>query len=250
MGRLDHRTVLLTGGAGEIGSAIAAVMAREGANLVVSDIDVEGAARVVAGLPSPAVAAELDVRCEHDWRRVVERTVREFGGLDVLVNNAGLANTTMAQNPLEFDLDDWRRIQAINVEGTILGCRQAIAAMAERGGSIVNISSIAALRPTPHLYAYGAAKAAVMQLSKSVAQFCAERGYAIRCNTVHPGLIDTAMFRGAFTPEVTRERVAAVPLRRTGTVADIANAVLYLACEDSAYVTGATLVVDGGVTMR
>jgi NAD(P)-dependent dehydrogenase (short-subunit alcohol dehydrogenase family) len=248
--RFEGKTVLLTGGAGEIGSAIARVLADEGASLVVADIDVGAAQELATTLPGRAVAAELDVTCDYDWRRIVARIIEQFDGLHVLVNNAGLATLKASQNPVEFDLDEWRRIMAVNVEGTVLGCRHAIPAMAESGGgSIVNVSSIAALRPTPQLYAYGAAKAAVAQLSKSVAQYCADRGHAIRCNSVHPGLIDTAMFHGAFTPGKANQRIAAVPLRRLGNVDEVARAVAYLASDDSSYVTGAQLVVDGGVTM-
>jgi 3(or 17)beta-hydroxysteroid dehydrogenase len=194
----------------------------------------------------------LDVTDESGWKRVVDDVVRMHGALHILVNSAGVAvwgdieRTTLAE---------WRFVNAVNAEGTFLGCRAAIGAMKATGGSIVNISSVAGLVADADAPAYCASKGAVRLLTKSVAIHTARAGYGIRCNSVHPSFIDTpmvdAVVDGAKDPGKMRTSVEkAAPLGRIGAVEDVAYAVLYLASDESSFVTGSEVVVDGGLTAR
>jgi 3(or 17)beta-hydroxysteroid dehydrogenase len=187
---------------------------------------------------------------------VVLEVGKRFGRLDILVNNAGILGPMDAVNPETTRLSDWRKVFAINVDGVFLGCRAAIPAMKRNGsGSIVNISSIAGLRATPYATAYGASKAAVRQLTKSVAQHCA--AFHIRCNSVHPGDVRTplwdrqaeevARLRGVSVEDFIEENRLDSPMGEFITPEDIAAAVAYLASDDARHVTGTALLVDGGI---
>lgn len=250
MTRLAGKVALVTGGGSGIGAATVRRFRSEGASVVVADIDV-GAAEAVAAEPGPAAMARpLDVRDEASWLALIASIERRFGALHVLVNNAGIVGPMEGQTPEDLSLDEWRRIAAVDAEGVFLGCKSAIPAIARSGGgAIVNISSIAALRPTPGLIGYGAAKASVRQLTQSVALHCARRKLGIRCNSVHPGIVRTAMFEAAFDAEERARRTAEVPLGRLGEPDEIADAVLFLSSDEARYITGAKLVVDGGIVM-
>jgi 3(or 17)beta-hydroxysteroid dehydrogenase len=255
MQRLPEKIALVTGGASGLGKAIAQRLAAEGARVVISDVDrVAGAATAAGG---NLVFLEHDVCDEKRWIQVVEEVRERLGRLDILVNNAGILGPMNAISPVDTPLDVWRRIFAVNVEGVFLGCRTAIPAMsAAGGGSIVNISSIAGLRATPYATAYGASKAAVRQLTKSVAQHCAEKKLNIRCNSVHPGDVRTplwdkgaqelAQVRGIPLEEVIEDGRTDSPMGEFTLPEDIAAAVAFLASDEARHITGTKLIVDGG----
>jgi len=256
MDRVAGKTIVVTGGASGIGRACASRLATEGAWVRIVDQTADAGAVAAQALGPSVSFSQLDVRDEEAWARLLRDIAAERGGLDALVNAAGIFMRGSDHNPETTTLEDWRAIHAVNMEGVFLGCKHAIPAMRESGGgSIVNISSVAGLRASAHSAAYGASKAGVWQFSKSVAHHCARRGYGIRCNSIHPGSIDTpmgqhAMMGVAATLEEGRERYRqGIPLKAIGEPDDIAYAVVYLASDESKYVTGQGLTVDGGVMM-
>jgi NAD(P)-dependent dehydrogenase (short-subunit alcohol dehydrogenase family) len=255
---LKGRVALVTGAAQGIGAAIATALAEAGAKVVIGDLaDGQEAAASIGG-----AYTRLDVTSEADWPAAVAFAKSTFGGLDILVNNAGI----FWVRPLAMQsLADFRKMQQVNVEGVFLGLKHCIPAIAERskqwkgGGSIINVSSVAGLVGSPNLIAYNASKGAVRLMSKSAALECAEQGLNIRVNSVHPGIIDTAMMRGMVdqlvaigaekTEEAARARFARRhPLNRVGQATDIANAVVFLAGDASGFMTGSEVVIDGGMT--
>jgi NAD(P)-dependent dehydrogenase (short-subunit alcohol dehydrogenase family) len=250
-GRVQDKVALVTGGASGIGLATAHLMAREGARVVIADIDRKAADRAAAALGPAASVQPLDVTREDDWVAATDAIVREHGRLDILVNNAGVV---LLKDVEATTLDEWRALMAVNLDGVFLGCQHAIRVMKKRGGgAIVNISSIAGLIGHVSLAAYCASKGGVRLLTKSVALHCARQGYNIRCNSVHPSFADTpmldAMVAIARDPEKMRAScIAAAPLGRLAQPDEIAQTVLFLASEESAFTTGAELVVDGGMT--
>lgn len=253
--RVAGKIALVTGAASGIGRAIARTLAEQGATVMIADIEENAALAVVAEIGEDGGRAEvvgLDVTDEDQWAAALQGVAERHGQLDVLVNNAGTATGDASIEDLT--LDAWRRIQAVNAEGVMLGCKHGVRVMKQTGGgSIVNISSIAGIVGAPHLSAYCASKGAVRILTKSVALHCARKGYGIRCNSVHPSYTDTPMVDRMVAQRDDPERMraalaAASPLGRLGSPADVAGAVLYLASDDSAFVTGSELVVDGGVT--
>jgi 3(or 17)beta-hydroxysteroid dehydrogenase len=247
--RLEGKAALITGAASGIGRAVAKLFLEEGARIAVSDLNVSGLADFAA---AGALTLEQDVVDEARWREVADATVERFGRLDVLVNNAGIA---IVGNIERATLADLRKTLAVNVEGVFFGCREAVRVMKGLGGSIVNLSSVAGIVGDANSAAYCASKGAVRSLTKSVALHCARAGYEIRCNSVHPAFTQTAMVEGLLTtardPERLREGLRrAIPLGRFGEPEDIAAAVLYLASDESAFVTGAEMVLDGGLTAQ
>ena len=249
-GRLEGKVALITGAASGIGRACAEMFGAEGAELALTDINLAGLADFAQ---QGRVTLEQDVTDEARWREVVDAVVAKFGRVDVLVNNAGIATIG---NIEKTTLADWRRTQAVNAESVFLGCREAVRAMkAGAGGSIVNISSVAGIIGDANSVAYCASKAAVRLTTKSVALHCAARGYPIRCNSVHPSFTQTSMVEGfiatARDPARLREGLArAIPVGRFGKASEIAAAALYLAGDESAFTTGAEMVVDGGLTAQ
>jgi NAD(P)-dependent dehydrogenase (short-subunit alcohol dehydrogenase family) len=254
--RLKDRIVLVTGAARGIGEAVSRLCAREGARIVVTDIAAAGGEAVVAGLETRAIYRRLDVRRESDWESVVTEVLETFGHLDVLVNNAGVTgfeNGPVPHDPEHATLDDWHAVHATNLDGVFLGCKHGIRAMRRTGGgSIVNISSRSGLVGIPAAAAYASSKAAVRNHTKTVALYCAEQGLGVRCNAVFPAAILTPMWepmlgegpdRGERMRAITRD----VPLDRFGTADEVAQAVLWLASDESTYTTGAELVLDGGL---
>lgn len=250
--RLPDQVVLVTGGTAGIGLEVARRAIEEGAQVVITGRDALRGQRAVQQLGGRATYMAQDVTAEEGWTEVVDAVVRAFGRLTVLVNNAGWADSGNPQDPEELSYRDWREIMTTNLDSVFLGCRAAIPAMRETGGSIVNMSSTAGLMSTPSFVAYGAAKAAVAQFTKSIAVYCARRRYGIRCNSVHPALVDTELadqilrlFGGG---EAARDGyLARVPMGELGTPRDVAEAVVYLASDESRYVTGAQLTVTGGL---
>jgi cyclopentanol dehydrogenase len=248
MGRLDGKVALISGGARGQGAAEAETFAREGARVVFGDVrDDEGrkveAAIRAAGLDATYV--HLDVTSEADWQRAVQTAVERHGRLDILINNAA---NTIARVPIEErTAAEWDQVMAVNAKGVFLGTKHAIPAMRRSGGgSIVNISSVAGIGQSLHQEpAYAASKGAIRIFTKVTAsQHAKDR---IRCNSVHPGPVDTEMFHRAFADrEAMQRRLDRVPLRRMGTVAEVVSAVLYLASDEASYITGSELVIDGG----
>lgn len=255
MGRLQKQTALITGAATGIGFATSRRFIEEGAEVVMTDINPENGEKAAKELGPSATFLPQDVRSQEDWERVFTHITEKFKKLDILVNNAGILATTNRQTIEDTDLDQWRAVQAVNVEGVFLGCQAAVRHMKETGGgSIVNLSSVAALIGTAHLAAYGASKAAVRQLTKSVAIHCAHRGYRIRCNSVHPDPVKTGMgdeLMAMYGGDVKQGWQAVpdrVPLGEVTVPIDIANSILFLASNEARHITGAELVVDGGMT--
>ncbi len=248
MNRLKDKVALISGGARGQGAAEARLFAAEGAKVVIGDVLDAEAARTAQEInagtgATAALAVHLDVTRTADWRAAVDRCRRDFGGLDVLVNNAGVFNTTGLEDTTE---ELWDTVVNINQKGVWLGMKFAVPAMRERGGgSIINISSVAGLTGSTGSTAYHGAKGAVRLLTKAAAvQYGPEK---IRVNSVHPGIIATQMID--IIPKAQRERfTGVVPLRREGTAEDVARVVLFLASDDASYVTGSELVVDGGLT--
>ena len=255
--RLKGKVALITGAAaavpGELmgfGGATADLFVREGASVVISDIDDalgERAAEAMRRGGADVHYARLDVTSAGDWESVVEAVMSRHGRLDVLVNNAGTVVSTRIETLSE---DQWDMELAVHAKGVFLGTRCAIPAMrAGGGGSIVNVSSVMGIVGSPTSPAYSAAKGAVRLFTKTTAlQYAREN---IRVNSVHPGYADTPMTVEEFSdPEVRGKLIAQTPMRRLGTAADIAWGILYLASEESAFVTGSELVIDGGMTAR
>jgi len=257
MTKLDGRVALVTGGARGLGAAAARALAEAGAKVVVSDIsDGNDTAASIGG-----AYVKHDVTSEADWTNAIDFPTKTFGGLDILVNNAGI----FWVRPIAMTtLEAFRQMQQVNVEGVFLGLKHAIPAIAKRaqtwdgGGSIINISSVAGLVGAANLISYNASKGAVRLMTKSAALECADQKLKIRVNSVHPGMIDTDMMRGAASllakvagtdEETERARMAKRhPLGRVGRDTDVANAVLFLAGDSSAFMTGSEVVVDGGMT--
>jgi cyclopentanol dehydrogenase len=248
MGKLDGKVALISGGARGQGAAEAQTFAREGAKVVFGDIrDAEGkkVEEAIRAEGGDAVYIHLDVANEADWKNAVKLTTDRYGKLDILINNAGIVITRV---PIEErTVEEWDRVMAINARGVFLGTKHAIPAMRRAGGgSIVNISSVAGIGQSLHQEpAYAASKGAVRIFTKVTASQHAKD--QIRCNSVHPGPIDTDMIHSAISdPEALKRRLERVPMRRLGTVDEVVTAVLYLASDESSYVTGSELVIDGG----
>jgi cyclopentanol dehydrogenase len=248
MGKLDGKVALISGGGRGQGAAEAARFTEEGAKVVFGDVrDAEGkkVEEAIRAAGGDAVYVHLDVASEADWRAAVETTTSRYGKLDILINNAAIV---IPRVPIEErSVEDWDRVMAVNARGVFLGTKHAIPAMRRAGGgSIVNISSVAGIGQSLHQEpAYAASKGAVRIFTKVTAsQHAVDK---IRCNSVHPGPIDTEMLHSAMTDRTALERrLRRVPLGRMGTVNEVVSAVLYLASDDSSYVTGSELVVDGG----
>ncbi|WP_395646929.1 glucose 1-dehydrogenase [Terricaulis sp.] len=255
MKRVAGKVALVTGGGLGLGRAACLMLAREGAQVAVTDVK-EDEGRAVAeeiiGAGGEAIFLRHDVSKEEEWDNVVATTVKRFGGLDILVNNAGVA---LSANVEDTTLEQWRWLMAINLDGVFLGTKAAIARMKRKGGSIINLSSIEGIIGDPNLAAYNASKGGVRLFTKSAALHCAKAGYGIRVNSIHPGYIWTPMVKAFLAaqpdPDAAAVAVAAMhPVGHLGDPDDIANAVLYLASDESKFVTGAELVVDGGYTAQ
>lgn len=257
MRRLENRIAVVTGGAAGIGLACALRLQSEGATVIVTDLAVERGEAVAARYGLTFVAQ--DVGSETDWKELGNRIAADHGHLDILVNNAAYVGKSEFSAPDNTAIEDMRKVFEVNLEGVLLGCRTAIELMRNRGtGSIVNISSIGALVPTPTLTAYGASKAAVTHLTKSIAQYCAQRGLKVRCNSVHPGTVRTEMWEShvrevARTNGVSFDEAASywtsrIPLGSLQEPEDMAAAVAFLASDDARFITASKIVVDGGAT--
>ena len=257
MGRVSNKVALVTGAALGLGKASAELLCREGAKVVLTDVlDREGEAVASALVEGGAEAIYLhhDVADEAQWARVIAAAVDRFGSLDILVNNAGVG---WGGPPEEETLERWRKLMSVNLDGVFLGTKHAILAMkaAGRGGSIINLSSIEGIVGDPNLGAYNASKGGVRLYTKSTALYCAKAGLGIRVNSIHPGYIWTPMVENYLrqhgdVAEGRKVLDALHPLGHVGEPDDIAYGVLYLASDESKFVTGAELVIDGGYTAQ
>ena len=255
MPRVEHKVALVTGAAKGIGKACAELLAAEGAAVALTDVDPGGAnvadALVKAG--HRAMFIEHDVSREDQWERVVAAVVKDFGKLDIVVNNAGVGWFGDVEHT---SFDDWHSLLRVNLDGVFLGTKYAIPPMRSAGGgSIINISSIEGLIGDPSIAAYNASKGAVTLLTKSAALYCARERMNIRVNSVHPGYIWTPMVENAFAslpdPAAMRKTVEGLhPVGHLGQPMDIAYGVLYLASDESVFATGSELVIDGGYTAQ
>ena len=248
MGRVADKVVLVTGAGSGIGRSAAKLLAAEGATVIVSDINQPGGLETVQQAGGRTRFLAHDTAQEADWKRVIDDILAREGRLNGLVNNAGIAGPFPSTFESET-VEQWQRILSINVQGVFLGCKHGVPAMrGSGGGSIVNLSSLAAFLGTPELSAYGASKGAVRQFTKTVAIDCARKGYRVRCNSVHPGVILTPMGEGILPSEKARERMRKhIPIGQFGAPEDIAYGILYLISDESRFVTGTELVIDGGM---
>ena len=264
MSNLDGRVALVTSAGGGIGSAICRRLSADGAFVVAADIDGEGAARTAREIATGpgALGLRLDVTSQQGWRSVIAETVAKAGGLHILVNNAGVANI----KPLEtVSFEEWKTDVDVNLNGAFLGVKEALDAMRESarrtpsGGSIINIASVSALVGSPGMPAYSASKGGMRLFSKAIAVDFARRRYGIRVNSIFPGLIDTPLTKPLFESRikagsdkdietVRAEILERYPIGRIGRPEEIASVVSFLAGDDSSYMVGAELAVDGGLT--
>lgn len=255
MNRLQDRICVVTGAVGGIGRATVERLLAEGATVVLTDIDENIGAETAEELGERAEFMAHDVTEPDAWRRVMDKVVKRWGRVDVVVNNAGIAEVANIETVTP---EQWHRTLRVNLDGVYYGTQQAIAAMKDNGGgSIVNIASIEGLLGEPLVPAYNASKGGVRIFSKSAAAHCARAGYGIRINCVCPGFVDTAMVSGAMTqiPEDEAEAFQAallerIPMGRLAEAHEIAAAVAFLASDDASYITGADLCVDGGHTAQ
>lgn len=244
MARFDGKVVLISGGERGQGAAEARALVAEGAKVVIGDILHQDGEALAATLGPAACFVRHDVSSEADWQKAIEAAVELGGALHGLINNAGIY---IPRSLMETDAELFDRHVRINQLGCFLGMRAVVPAMEQSGGgSIVNISSTAGLRGTPHAFAYGATKWALRGMTKSAAADLAMQG--IRVNSVHPGPIDTEMLK-VRTPEENARRIQLVPMQRMGTVEEVTRLVLFLLSDESEYITGAEISVDGGAAL-
>ena len=253
--RVAGKLAFVTGAAQGLGAAAAHRLAEEGAKVTLADINIDGARRVAGEINAAwgkgiAFAVPLDVTSEADWVEALDTADAAMGGISVLVNNAGISRGGDIET---LSLEDWRRVMSVNVDSVFLGAKHALKYLrASPPGSIINISSIAGLIAGHNTPAYNASKAAVWLLSKSIALHCAKQGVDVRSNSIHPTYIDTPILdplRQRFGKSEAEAKLGRqVPLGHIGEPADIANAVLYLACDESKFMTGAEMKLDGGIS--
>jgi 3(or 17)beta-hydroxysteroid dehydrogenase len=241
MARLKDKIVLVTGAAGAVGQAVAAAVKREGGVAVATDL-----------AQRPGIAHALDVTSETDRQTVLGEVERAHGRLDGLVNAAGIALLATIE---DTDYASWRRVLAVNLDGTFLGCKHALALLKRSGGAIVNLSSISGIVGGHNLAAYNASKGGVRLLTKSVALHGARLKPPVRCNSVHPAFLEGPMVDDILAqtaqPEIARGRIARdIPLGRLGQPSEVAELCVYLLCDESRFVTGAEFLIDGGLTAR
>ena len=242
---------IVSGGASGIGEGISRLLVKRGYRVVIADIQQEAGGELAAQLGEHAHFHRLNVSSEEDWKDAISWVERELGGLSLLVNNAGTGMTADIENAT---LEDWTRINDINAKGVFLGCKYAVAAMKSQGGNIVNIASALGKKAMASTCAYSATKAAVVSLTESTALHCAEQNYQIRCNAVLPGFIDTPLLRNNLqlsdTPEeMLQGFVALHPVGRLGRIDEVAQAVLFIASDKCQFMTGASISVDGAMTL-
>lgn len=253
--RLAGKIALVTGAAQGIGKACAELFAKEGAFVFISDVNDDLGEKTAHEIGSQAHYLHLDVQNENDWDKAIAQIIQEKTHLDILVNNAGITGFQEGfglQDPEHASLDSWRKVHAVNSDGVFLGCQKAIQKMKHGKGSIINVSSRSGIVGIPGAAAYAASKAAVRNHTKSVALYCCEQGYDIRCNSIHPAAILTPMWEAMLGSGSRREEILTqickdIPMRKMGTAEDVAYAALFLASDEAKYITGIELTIDGGL---
>ncbi|WP_203639617.1 glucose 1-dehydrogenase [Levilactobacillus wangkuiensis] len=246
MARLAGKVAIVTGGVKGIGLASAKAFAREGAKVVITDIDDKGSEDALKEIgQDQAIFVKQNVAKEAGWEPVFAAAEEKFGAVNILMNNAGILHFDNAE---EIEEVDWHRVLSVDLDGVMFGVKHGIAHMKAQGGSIINLSSIAGLIGISNLFAYNAAKGGVRMLNKSAALYCAEKGYAIRVNSIHPGYVHTPMVDAY--PEMRKSLEDLHPMKRLAQADEIANMALYLASDESSFSTGAEFVVDGGYTAQ
>ncbi|PCI34426.1 MAG: 3-beta hydroxysteroid dehydrogenase [Alphaproteobacteria bacterium] len=250
MTRFKGKTAIITGGASGIGRATAVQLASEGCHVIVADINFDTAEKVAKSLATDSIGFKLDVSSEDGWNDIMKCTEETFGGLEILVNSAGIG---FAGDFEEMPLAEWNAMMSVNLTGTFLGCQKAIKLMKKSGkpAAIANVSSLGGLVGAEDLAGYCASKGGVTLLTKSVALYCAGKGYDIRCNSVHPTYVDTEMLDPIADAFGDRQAMldgmaSQVPLGRVAKPEDIASAILYLCSPEAGMVTGHQMVIDGG----
>ena len=251
MGRVDGKVALITGGASGLGFADAKLLAEEGAQVVLTDIEAEKGAAAAEEIGERAMFLKHDVASEEDWAAAIDAVEKTHGRLDILVNNAGVV---ILSSPEDCTLKEFKFAQAVMADGVFLGCKAALPLLRQgEGGSIVNMSSTASHVGYPIFFAYTAAKGAVRSMTKSIAVHCQAEGYPVRCNSVHAGAIETPMVQfaqgRAGEPQAIPE-TGVLPAASLGAPDDVAKMVLYLASDESRFVTGAEFVLDNGLLAR
>ncbi|WP_047418791.1 SDR family oxidoreductase [Cellulophaga sp. Hel_I_12] len=257
MNRVKNKVAIVTGGASGLGKSSAILLAREGAKIVVTDIDEEDGKKVVQQIKAnggEAIFIKQDVSKEDEWKNVIETTLKTFGKLHILVNSAGIG---LGGTVEEVTLEDWKNLIDVNLNGTFLGTQYGIKGMKEtgEGGSIINFSSIEGLIGDPNLPAYNASKGGVTIFTKSAALHCARQGYGIRINSIHPAYIWTPMVENFLkaqgdVEEGKKQLESLHPVGHLGEPDDIGYGVVYLASDESKFMTGSELVIDGGYTAQ
>lgn len=254
--RLKDKVALITGAAQGIGKEIASMFAKEGALVIITDISDAMGQTVANGIGSSASYFHLDVAQESEWEKISNVIIEKFGSLDILVNNAGITGFQEGfgpQNPETASLDSWRSVHAVNLDGVFLGCKYAIQLMKDsKSASIINISSRSGLVGIPGAAAYASSKSAVRNHTKTVALYCCDQGYPIRCNSIHPAAILTPMWEPMLGTgshrEINLEAITdGIPMKKMGLPEDVAYAALFLASDESKYITGIELSIDGGI---
>lgn len=251
MNRVAGKVAIITGGASGLGKADAETLVAEGATVVITDVSEEAGQALADSLGEKAHFIKHDVASEDEWKAVIAEVEEKFGRLDILVNNAGVV---ILASPEETTLEQFRFANSIMTEGVFLGCKYSIPLMAKSGGgSIINMSSTASHIGFPIFFAYSAAKGAVRSMTKSIAVHCQAEGYKIRCNSIHPGSIETPMVqlatgRAGEEPEVIPD--GALPIESSGHPSDVANLVLYLASDESRFMNGAELMLDNALIIQ
>ena len=251
-GILEGKLAIVSGAASGIGLGIAESFIDKGCRVVIADIDKKRGSEHAKNLGERAHYCQLDVTQESSWESLFEYVEARWGSIDALVNNAGIGS---AESIEDVSIEVWHEIIAINATGVFLGCRRAIRSMKNAsGGSIINISSALGLRPLSSTPAYGASKAAVVNLTKTTALHCAEQGYKIRCNSINPGFIRTPLLENALEvaedPEGMLKGYSDLhPMGHIGSISDVASAAVFLASDDAKFITGIALPVDGGMTI-
>ena len=253
MNRIEGKVCVVTGAASGLGLAAAQRLVEEGGRVLLTDINASAVAECAELLGANAGAMTLDVRNRDQWRAVIDAAVDRWGRLDVMVNNAGVARPGTIESVTD---DDWDTVLGINLYGVMLGTQFAIGQMKRNGGgSIINIASVRGFLGEPVSMAYSASKGGVRIMSKSAAKHCAAQGYNIRVNCVCPSFVDTPLITGAMAKlsaekadEFQRKVLSAIPMKRFGTAAEIANGVVFLASDEASFMTGSDVMMDGGHT--
>ncbi|MBU6384261.1 MAG: SDR family oxidoreductase [Verrucomicrobia bacterium] len=254
--RLENKIALITGAAQGIGEAIAFLFAKEGAQVIVSDINDVLGREIAKKCGAKHRYLHLDVREEKDWQSAMRKIKEQHGRLDILVNNAGITGFQEGfgpQDPEHASLKSWKEVHAVNSDGTFLGCKYAIAMMKKhQSGSIINISSRSGIVGIPGAAAYASSKASIRNHTKTVALYCCQQGYDIRCNSIHPAAILTPMWEPMLGQGRARTKMMAmiakdIPMQKMGMPEDVATAALFLASDESKYITGIELTIDGGI---